>query len=57
MLFEQQFYRIIYSGLATKPYSSFKVEIREEVGAENFFLFGLKADEVAQLKALGCTPL
>jgi len=32
------------------------VEIREEVGAENFFLFGLKADEVAQLKALGYTP-
>ena len=26
------------------------VEIREEVGAENFFLFGLKADEVEQLK-------
>jgi len=32
------------------------VEIREEVGAENFFLFGLKVDEVAQLKALGYTP-
>ena len=26
------------------------VEIREEVGAENFFLFGLPADEVARLK-------
>ena len=32
------------------------VEIREEVGAENFFLFGLSADEVAQLKAGGYTP-
>jgi len=32
------------------------VEIREEVGAENFFLFGLKVDEVAQLKSLGYTP-
>ena len=29
------------------------VEIREEVGAENFFLFGLKTDEVYQLKAQG----
>jgi glycogen phosphorylase len=27
------------------------VEIREEVGAENFFLFGLNATEVARLKA------
>jgi starch phosphorylase len=32
------------------------VEIREEVGAENFFLFGLSADEVTQLKAGGYTP-
>ncbi|AFZ44999.1 glycogen/starch/alpha-glucan phosphorylase [Halothece sp. PCC 7418] len=32
------------------------VEIREEVGAENFFRFGLSADEVAQLKAGGYTP-
>jgi starch phosphorylase len=29
------------------------VEIREEVGAENFFLFGLTADEVEKLKASG----
>jgi starch phosphorylase len=29
------------------------VEIREEVGAENFFLFGLNADEVQALKAHG----
>ncbi|MEN8444297.1 MAG: glycogen/starch/alpha-glucan phosphorylase, partial [Cyanobacteria bacterium J06555_13] len=32
------------------------VEIREEVGDDNFFLFGLKADEVAKLKADGYTP-
>lgn len=33
------------------------VEIREEVGEENFFLFGLKADEVNDLKARGYNPL
>jgi starch phosphorylase len=32
------------------------VEIREEVGAENFFLFGLTAAEVAELKARGYRP-
>jgi glycogen phosphorylase len=32
------------------------VEIREEVGADNFFLFGLDADEVAKLKASGYNP-
>ncbi len=32
------------------------VEIREEVGAENFFLFGLDADEVAHAKAEGYRP-
>ncbi|MGD1931524.1 MAG: glycogen/starch/alpha-glucan phosphorylase [Leptolyngbyaceae cyanobacterium] len=32
------------------------VEIREEVGAENFFLFGLKTEEVANLKAQGYNP-
>ena len=32
------------------------VEIREEVGAENFFLFGLTADEVYRLKAKGYRP-
>ena len=32
------------------------VEIREEVGAENFFLFGLTAEEVAALKAGGYRP-
>jgi starch phosphorylase len=33
------------------------VEIREEVGAENFFLFGLTAQEVTDLKAKGYKPL
>ncbi|MGK7905837.1 MAG: glycogen/starch/alpha-glucan phosphorylase [Synechococcus sp.] len=33
------------------------VEIREEVGDENFFLFGLTTDEVARLQASGYNPL
>ncbi len=32
------------------------VEIREEVGAENFFLFGLTAQEVMEKKAAGYNP-
>lgn len=32
------------------------VEIREEVGADNFFLFGLTAEEVAKRKAEGYGP-
>jgi len=32
------------------------VEIREEVGAENFFLFGLTADQVQELKSRGYRP-
>ncbi|PTY02362.1 glycogen phosphorylase [Verrucomicrobia bacterium LW23] len=32
------------------------VEIREEVGAENFFLFGLTAEEVENVKAQGYKP-
>jgi glycogen phosphorylase len=32
------------------------VEIREEVGAENFFLFGLTTEEVYDLKAQGYNP-
>ncbi|HTU01760.1 MAG TPA: glycogen/starch/alpha-glucan phosphorylase [Candidatus Sulfotelmatobacter sp.] len=32
------------------------VEIREEVGPENFFLFGLSVDQVAELKARGYRP-
>ena len=33
------------------------VEIRERVGAENFFLFGLNADEVRRLKQQGYDPM
>jgi glucan phosphorylase len=32
------------------------IEIREEVGADNFFLFGLTADQVKDKKASGYTP-
>src|SRR6185436_10787767 len=32
------------------------VEIREEVGAENFFLFGLTAEQVGETKARGYNP-
>jgi starch phosphorylase len=32
------------------------VEIREEVGAENFFLFGLTVEDVARLRASGYRP-
>jgi starch phosphorylase len=32
------------------------VEIREEVGAENFFLFGLTADQVGELQSSGYRP-
>lgn len=32
------------------------IEIRQEVGAENFFLFGLTTDEVYQLKSQGYNP-
>ncbi|WP_173391206.1 glycogen/starch/alpha-glucan phosphorylase [[Leptolyngbya] sp. PCC 7376] len=33
------------------------IEIREEVGADNFFLFGMTADEVYSLKANGYNPM
>ncbi len=33
------------------------IELREEVGAENFFLFGLNAQEVAALKRAGYRPM
>ena len=32
------------------------IEIREEVGAENFFLFGLTADQVKEIKTRGYNP-
>lgn len=33
------------------------IEIREEVGEENFFLFGMTADEVYNIKANGYNPM
>lgn len=33
------------------------IEIREQVGAENFFLFGLTAEEVGELKRQGYNPM
>ncbi len=33
------------------------IEIRQEVGAENFFLFGLSAEEVYAVKARGYRPM
>jgi len=33
------------------------IEIREEVGAENFFHFGLTAEQVTELKASGYNPM
>jgi starch phosphorylase len=33
------------------------VEIRKEVGADNFFLFGLNVDEVMELKSSGYNPM
>jgi len=42
--------------LTIGTYDGANIEIREEVGAENFFLFGLRADEVGQRKAWGYRP-
>jgi len=33
------------------------IEIREEVGAENFFLFGLTAEEISNMKSHGYNPM
>ncbi len=32
------------------------IEIREEIGAENFFLFGLTAEDIIQLRTQGYNP-
>ena len=43
-------------GLIIGTLDGANVEIRSEVGEENFFLFGLKSDEVNELKAQGYNP-
>ena len=43
-------------GLIIGTLDGANVEIRQEVGDENFFLFGLKSDEVDELKAQGYNP-
>ena len=43
-------------GLIIGTLDGANVEIRQEVGEDNFFLFGLKSDEVDQLKAKGYNP-
>ena len=43
-------------GLIIGTLDGANVEIRQEVGAENFFLFGLTSDEVDELKAKGYNP-
>ncbi len=44
-------------GLTIGTLDGANIEIREEVGLENFFLFGLTAEEVYRLKYEGYSPL
>ena len=43
-------------GLIIGTLDGANVEIRQEIGEDNFFLFGLKSDEVDELKAQGYNP-
>ena len=43
-------------GLIIGTLDGANVEIRQEVGEDNFFLFGLRSDEVKELKAQGYNP-
>ena len=43
-------------GLIIGTLDGANVEIRQEVGEDNFFLFGLKSDEVDKIKAQGYQP-
>jgi starch phosphorylase len=42
--------------LTIGTYDGANIEIREAVGAENFFLFGLKAEEISVLRRTGTSP-
>jgi starch phosphorylase len=42
--------------LTLGTYDGANIEIRDEVGASNFFLFGLRAEEVSQRKSAGYRP-
>ncbi len=42
--------------LTIGTYDGANIEIREEVGAENFFLFGMTAEEVSDRRAAGYRP-
>ncbi|PKN58191.1 MAG: glycogen phosphorylase [Deltaproteobacteria bacterium HGW-Deltaproteobacteria-14] len=42
--------------LTLGTYDGANIEIRAHVGAENFFLFGLRAEEVTAVRARGYTP-
>ncbi|BDD06585.1 glycogen/starch/alpha-glucan phosphorylase [Aureibacter tunicatorum] len=46
----------VNGALTVGTYDGANIEIREEVGSDNFFLFGLKADEVKSLKESGYNP-
>lgn len=42
-------------GLILGTMDGANVEIAEEIGAENMFIFGLRANEVNSARASGCT--
>jgi starch phosphorylase len=43
--------------LTIGTFNGANIEIREDVGAENFFLFGLAAEEVSTMKSHGYNPM